>query len=335
MSKFQPDIIHTHCPTISAFIARMLRAKLNVPVIFTYHTKFDEDIEKAIQSEFLQKESIKALVNNIEACDEVWVVSEGAGENMKSLGYQGDYRVMKNGVDFEKGRIPKEKVIEATKDYDLPEGVPVFLFVGRIIEYKGIPILLDAMERLGNAGIDYRMVFIGSGPDFDIYEKNAKDRNLKCIFTGPIHDRDVIRAWNTRADLFLFMSTFDTNGLVVREAASCGLASVLVKDSCASEGITDGRNGFLIEKNAEDLSILLENAIKDLDHVHDVGQTAMDEIYFSWNDSVREAYKRYEEVLELKRSGKLELKGLLHFDQLAQMDAKFEELHFNIRRRLK
>jgi len=308
MAAFGPDILHAHCPVASTYMARMLRARTGTPIVMTYHTKYDEDIAKTVKTEFLQKETTKALVNNIEACDEVWVVSEGAGENMKSLGYQGDYRVMRNGVDFEKGRVSDEEVIEATKGYDLPDGVPVFLFVGRIIEYKGIPVVLDAMEALGNAGIDYRMVFIGTGPDFDKYEKSARDRNLKCIFTGPIYDRNVLRAWNTRADLFLFLSTFDTNGLVVREAAACRLASVLVKDSCASEGVTDGKNGFLVDKSADDLSKLLESLVNNLDYVHNVGQAAMDELYYSWHDSVHHAHERYEEIIDLKRSGQLEVK---------------------------
>ena len=72
-----------------------------------------------------------------------------------------------------------------------------------------------------------------------------------------MHDREIVRAWYTRADLLLFPSTFDTNGLVVREAAACGLGSLLVRGSCAAEGITDGRNGILIEENAASLAAVL------------------------------------------------------------------------------
>ena len=90
--------------------------------------------------------------------------------------------------------------------------------------------------------------------------------------------------------------SFDTSGLVVREAAACGLASVLIKDSCAAEGITDDRNGFIIEESAQDMAELLMKACEDLDHVHDVGQHAMDEIYMSWSDCVAKAYERYQYV---------------------------------------
>ncbi len=314
MTKFGPDIIHSHCPVASTILARMLRVKCNAPLVFTYHTKFDIDIAKAVKDRFIQKETIKALVNNISACDEVWVVSNGAGANLRSLGYEGDYRVMNNGVDFAKGRVADSEVEKVVASFDLPEGIPIFLYVGRIINYKGLPLILNALAKLDSLGQDFRMIFIGSGPDENTLKEQAQKAGLmgqaekrpdRCLFVGPVYDRNVLRAWNTRADLFLFPSTYDTNGIVVREAAACGLASVLIKDSCAAEGITSNRNGYIIEEDAESMCSLLSTVCKDLNHVREVGQNAMDEIYISWEDSVHQAHKRYEEVIELKNSGQL------------------------------
>lgn len=310
LSDTKPDIIHSHCPFSSTVLARMLRFRTDAPIVFTYHTKFDIDIAKAVKAEFIRKEVTKTIVENISYCDEVWVVSNGAGENLKSLGYEGDYRVVSNGVDFEKGKASYEDVVNATKGYDLPEGVPVFLFVGRTVKYKGIPLIIEALSKLSADGIDFRFVCVGSGPDENEIKELAKNK-LKpeqYIFTGAIHDRNVLRAWNTRADLFLFPSTYDTNGIVVREAAACGLASVLIKDSCAAEGITDDRNGFLIEETAESMYQLLKRIYKDIPHMHVVGNNAMEEIYISWKDSVYAAHERYNELAELKQSGKLVLR---------------------------
>ena len=310
MESFGPDLIHSHCPVVSTYIARALRTRCEVPIVFTYHTKFDVDIARAVHTNFLRRETVRALVANIEACDEVWVVSEGAGENLRDLGYEGEYRVVCNGVDFPKGMTDDDKVAEVTAGYDLPAGVPVFLFVGRIMKYKGLPLIIDALSMLDKDGIDFRMVFVGKGPDMDeimqqaesagIYDKNGKG---KCIFTGPIYDREVLRAWNTRADLFLFPSTYDTNGIVVREAAACGLASVLIKGSCAAEGITHDRNGFIMDDSAQSLYGLLRSLAGHIDHMKDVGRHAMDEIYISWETSVHEAYDRYNTVIENKKAG--------------------------------
>ena len=307
LMDFAPEVIHLHCPFASAFMARILREQVAAPLVFTYHTKFDEDIARAVKAEVLRKTAIRAVVNNIEASDEVWVVSAGAGENLKSLGFNGTYRVMKNGVDFVKGKASPEAVREAVRGYDLPEGVPVFLYVGRMMRYKGIFLILDALRGLTEAGIDYRMIFVGKGPDADELARKAAEYGIgdKCIFTGPVYDREVLRAINTRADLFLFPSTFDTSGLVVREAAACGLPAVVIEGSCAAEDVADRHNGYLIRQDAASLCALLTELVKDLNAVHAVGDRAMEELYVSWNDSVSAARKRYGELITAMRAGEL------------------------------
>ena len=305
----KPDIIHSHCPMASTVMARLIRARTGAPLIITYHTKFDIDIARTLKNKTLRDKAIKAMVNNMEACNETWVVSEGAGENLRSLGYTGDYIVMSNGVDFAKGRVDGDIVAEVTKDYDLPEGIPVFLFVGRMLTYKGLPLILDALAMLEKQDFDYRMVFIGGGADAQAMREKAEELGLKhCIFTGPISDRQVLRAWNTRADLFLFPSTYDTNGIVVREAAACGLASVLIQGSCAAEGITHGKNGYLIEETAESMASLLLEVGNKLDVLDKVGLCAMEEIYISWDDSVRAAYERYQTILTNRERAKAQAK---------------------------
>ena len=308
------DLIHTHCPFVSTFLARTLRSAIDVPVVFTYHTKFDVDIAKIVGDHpTLQEQVAKVVVANVQACDEVWVVSRGAGENMRSLGYQGDYVVMENGVEFPKGRLDEDTVRAATADYDLPEGVPVFLFVGRMMWYKGIRIILDALDRLRAAGKDFRMVFIGDGTDRREVEDYAAQLGLgkRCVFTGAIRDREALRAWYCRADLFLFPSTYDTNGIVVREAAACGLGSILVRDSCAAEGVTDGQNGLLIQENAESMTAMLLRVCDTPGAARRVGENAMNELYLSWEDSVKRAAERYEVVLERYQKGKREQEGFL------------------------
>ena len=305
LMEYPFDLIHCHCPVTSAVLARELRSRIHVPMVFTYHTKFDIDIANAIHAKLLQEGAKKILVENINAFDEVWTVSHGAGENLRSLGYTGDWRVMPNGVDFAKGRVEEETVQETCRDFDLPAGVPVFLFVGRMMWYKGLRITLDALKLLKDAGHAFRMVFVGNGGDKDEVVAYSKELGLDdCVFfTSPKYDRTVIRAWYCRADLFLFPSTFDTNGLVVREAAACELASVLVRGSCAAEDITDGKNGFLIEENAASMAALLAKLCHEPEVLKRVGRQAQEEIYISWDDAVHRAQARYEVVIEAYRSG--------------------------------
>ncbi len=299
------DVLHSHCPIASTIFARSIKRLLDVPLIMTYHTKFDIEIEGAIKGKLLQGSAVSALVNNISACDEVWVVSEGAGRNLRSMGYEGDYIVMPNGADMPPGRLPENETMELTSSLKVPDGVPVYLFVGRLMWYKGIRIILDALAALRSQKMDFRMVFVGGGQDADeIKEYTSKlGLNDKVMFTGPVNDRKVLQAWYCRADLFLFPSDFDTNGLVVREAAACSLPAALLRGSCAAEGVRNRHNGFLTQENAASLAVLLATAGRDKKLLRAAGENAASELYISWPDAVRKAVDRYETVIDRYKSG--------------------------------
>ena len=299
------SLLHTHCPVTSCLLARQLAEANGLPLVLTWHTKYDIDIANAVKSKVLQEGALQALLRNVNACDEIWTVSRGAGENLRSIGYEGEYIVMPNGVDLPREKVSEEFTEETVSGYDLPAGIPCFLFIGRLMWYKGLRIILDALKSLDDEGLCFRMVFVGGGGDEKEVRAYTDQLGLgrKVIFTGPVSDREKLRAWYCRADLFLFPSTFDTNGLVVREAAASDTPSVIIKDSCASEGVTDGRNGFLIDENAGSLAAKLRELIAHPEAMDSVGKGAGDELYISWDDAVARAYDRYGAVIDNYKSG--------------------------------
>jgi len=299
LTKHKIDIIHCHCPYASGFASKELHAALNVPVIMTYHTKFDIDVANIFDSKLIQEAAAKLIVSNVKVCDEVWAVSAGAGENLKGLGYEGEYRIMSNGVDLPKGKAPQEDIKEIVSLHRLSDDVPVFLFVGRMMWYKGIKIILDGLSSIKSAGLQFKMIFVGDGAECDEIIEYAKEIDLSddCIFTGAVRDRRYLRAYYSLADLFLFPSSYDTSGIVVGEAAACGLASILIRGSAAAETVTDGRNGILIEETPQSLASTLQDLLKNRESFKVLGQNAMNELYLSWEDAVKRAYERYCEIV--------------------------------------
>jgi glycosyltransferase involved in cell wall biosynthesis len=299
LERREIDIIHTHCPFISTVLARVLRSATGAPIVFTYHTKFDIDIEKVTASDSLRKASIKFILGNINACDEVWVVSEGAGENLRKLGYKGEYVVMENGTDFDRRRSAPERVDRLRVQYGIADDVPVFLFVGRMMWYKGLRISLEGLKLAREQGEPFRFLMVGDGADRAEMERYVADNELTecCTFVGAVHDRELLRDYFTLADLFLFPSDFDTNGIVVREAAACSCPSVLLRGSAAAEGIKDGETGILIDQDAVDMARVLVAACHDRAALLRIGQNAAARIYLSWDQAVEKAYARYQTVL--------------------------------------
>ena len=346
ISKRNISLLHSHCPAMSNMVARTLRDTLDVPLIMTYHTKFDIDIANAIKSKSIQQLTINALIDSVDACDELWVVSEGAGQNLRKLGYNGDYVVMRNGVDMPKSTASKEQIDKINKEYNLKDDIPTFLFVGRLMWYKGLRIILDALAALKSQDFDFRMIFIGAGGDeVEVKEyTNELKLNDKVIFTGAISDRNELVTFYSRADLLLFPSTFDTNGLVVREAAACNLGSVLVKDSCAAEGVTNNIDGLLIEENAASLAVCLAKIIDNKQAMKKIGENASNNLYYSWDDSIKNAIKRYEIVIDNYNKGLRQNKNKLSdeifslssnlIDMLSEMEERKKKIEEKIDRYL-
>ncbi len=318
LDSYTVNIIHTHCPYASAVMARSLREIIPAPLILTYHTKFDVDIRKFIKNRLIQESALKILSSNVNACDEVWVVSRGAGENLRGLGYEGDYIVMQNGVDVPKGRLPEDEYMALTEEYGLQKDVPVFLFVGRMMWYKGVRIILEALAGIHSQGKDFRMIFVGGGADEDDMKLLASELGIagKCIFTGRIHDRTKLKAIYCRANMMLFPSVYDTNGLVVREAAACSLPAALVAGSCAAEETIADRNAFHITESSASLAALLMRVMDNPDFIRRVGENAADELYISWAEAVHAAEERYEIVLDNYWSGKYKTKHTISREYL-------------------
>ena len=300
LRDFRPDIIHSHCPIASNLLARTLRESTGAPVVFTYHTKFDIDIRTAVRGELLQNELIKTLVRNIQASDEVWAVSRGAGENLRSIGYEGDCIVMENGVDMPQGRAEEALIRQVEEQCGLTPDETVFLFAGRLRWYKGIRLIVEGLARAMGDGANFRMIFVGDGSDRQEIEALCRETGLmpRCVFAGAVYDRELLRAYYSRADLFLFPSTFDTNGIVVREAAACGLGALLVRGSCAAEGVTDGRNALLMEENADALYEKALYACAHREEMRAIGRNAQQELYISWETAVLRGAARYQTVID-------------------------------------
>ncbi len=294
------DILHSHCPIATSYFFRRINRLKRIPQILTYHTKYEYDFESRIPTPLIKRRAYGMLLNNIKCADEVWVTSKGTAESLRKVGYTGDYVVMPNGCDLPKVSFTEADVAMIKRKHSIPDKVPVLVFVGRMMWYKNIKLIVDACRILKDKGRDYRMIMIGMGPDENAIKKYCKKLNLddKIIFTGQLLDRTELQFYYCAADLLIFPSMFDTNGLVVREAAASATASVLVENSCAAEGIKDCETGFLCEETALSVANTIHNVIDNKDLIHRVGLNAQDDIYISWEDSIKNAYNRYQVVID-------------------------------------
>lgn len=294
------DILHSHAPLATSYYFRRVAEKKKIPVVLTYHTKYEYDIDRRVPTKPARDFAYNFLCNNINAADEVWVTSEGTVDSLRKIGYTGDYIVMPNGCDLPIMNVSESDIAMIKRKHNVPQGIPIFLYSGRMIWYKNIELIIDACAKLKQDGKDFRLIMLGFGADENAIKHRIVKSGLKdkVIWTGKILDRQEIQGYYGIADLLLFPSVFDTNGLVVREAAACATPSLLVRNSCAAEGITDCETGFLCFESAHSIAATLERIMDNKSLLKKVGQKAQTDIYISWDEAVQKAYDRYKIVIE-------------------------------------
>lgn len=302
------DILHSHCPIATSYFFRRINRIKRIPQVLTYHTKYEYDFEERIPTYAIKHRAYGFLLNNIKSADEVWVTSNGTAQSLRKVGYEGDYIVMPNGCDLPKVSITDDERAMIRRKHNIPEGIPVFIFVGRMMWYKNIKLILDAMKLLESRGRDFRLLMLGMGPDENSIKKYTHKLGLddKVIYTGQLLDRSELQIYYSTSDLLVFPSLFDTNGLVVRESAASATPALLVQDSCAAEGIIDAETGFLCFESAHSIASKIDQIIDNKDLLCRVGKKAQDDIYISWEDSITNAYNRYQIIIDKFNSTKHE-----------------------------
>ncbi|MCD7722346.1 MAG: glycosyltransferase [Clostridiales bacterium] len=301
------DLLHSHAPLATSYYFRLVNRMRRVPTVLTYHTKYEYDIEKRVPTAKGKEFAKKFILKNVNAADEVWVTSLGSKESLEKIGYSGDIILMPNGCDLPKKDISANVKNNIRQRHAIPPGVPVFIYTGRMIWYKNIKKILDSCRALKTQGKDFRLIMLGFGADeiqIKLYYRRLGIAD-KIIWLGKSLDRGEIQNYFACADLLLFPSVFDTNGLVVREAASCATPALLINGSCAAEGISDCKTAFLCEETAESITKKLFEIMDKRDLLEKVGKNAQQSIYLSWDDAVKKAYERYCVVIDsFYKSGK-------------------------------
>ena len=140
----------------------------------------------------------------------------------------------------------------------------VILYVGRLIDEKGIPELLEAFTKLsGNKQIT--LVIVGDGSQAtDYYSYTQQNQIDNVVFTG-FQPQSALPRYYGIADIFVFPTRSDPWGLVLNEAIAAGLP-IICSDAAgaAPDLVVDGKNGYLVpvgdvEKLSEALQILVED----------------------------------------------------------------------------
>lgn len=299
------DIIHLHSPFLLPRYALNLGKKLNIPVVFTLHTKFKDEAYNLVKSRGVRNFVMNYIVKTIDGCDGITSVCKGMIDTLESYGSKraGNIEVIYNATDMPRGEADPERVAEIRKKYSL-EGKVVFMFAGRLVEAKNVQFSIKALGEVKRRGFDnFKFLIIGEGVYGKTLEVLARNEGIaeNVEFVGKIADKKLLAEYFAAGDLLLFPSVFDNASLVLLESAANGLPTATVEGSCSAERIENGVNGFAWEYSETVWADEIEKILKDPSKLEKASEGAKDKFYLGWDDFAEEYYDYYLKVIENKK----------------------------------
>lgn len=292
------DIIHVHSPFTMGRVGLRYARKFNLPLVFTYHTRYDQYVHYLVVAQDLAKElTIKYSSHFCNICSHVIVPSAEIESIVRDFNVTAPISIIPTGVDLSKFSGGDNEWLR--KHYSIPDANRILLFVGRLTQEKNLPFLIRTFSEVKDKMPATTLVITAQGPMEEELKQLVIDLDLSLdsdvIFTGVL-PFETLRDVYSSADVFVFASLTETQGLVLLEAMAAGLPVAAVRAPGVQEMVDDGINGILTDEDTGRLSAAICRILAD-EVLHSQMRTnalAKAEIYSSRNMALQleEVYKR-------------------------------------------
>lgn len=283
--KIKPDIIHIHHPYWMGNIGLKWAKKDNIPTVFTYHTRLEQYAHNlpAFHKLFAGKIPHELIRNFANQCDAIIAPTTTAKEYLRNLGVGKIIKVIPTGIDFSNYNIQEKEIEVIAKKYDKSKKVILFS-VSRLSKEKNMLFLLDGINYIAkHTEIPFQCLIAGNGPEKENLLLFIKNNGLeeKIILLGAIPPTEISKYFML-ADIFIFASKSETQGMVLLEAMAGKTPVVAVRSSGIDDVIENGLNGFKTEENIEKWA---EKVIYLMKNKKEMKQLSINAFHFSQNYS--------------------------------------------------
>jgi glycosyltransferase involved in cell wall biosynthesis len=248
------DVIHAHHPFLLGPAARRLARRTRRPLIFTYHTRYEKYAHYVpLPLRLVQAAALRISAGFAAQADAVLAPSAVIRDELHARGVRAPIAVVPTGVDLERFRPGDREA--ARRSLGVSESEPLVLYVGRLDREKSVDRVLGAFERVASTIPAARLVLVGQGTEAERLRRTAARLPVaeRIRFLG-LRPHDSLAVCYQAADVFLFASETETQGLVLAEAAACGLPAVAVDAPGCDEVVRDGDTGILTKGNSAALA---------------------------------------------------------------------------------
>lgn len=252
--EWGPDVVHSQCEFSTFFLARRIAEELDIPLIHTYHTVYEDYTHYFSPSVHFGKKAAAIFTRWVARHTDCLIAPTGK-VRMLLQNYQVERPVfvVPSGIDLDRFRSEPDPLRTAVlkASLNIPQEHTVLVFVGRLAEEKNLSELLRFRASLGPGGVT--LLLVGDGPDRQRLEAEAAALGLETpdvVFAGMVA-AEQIADWYQLGDLFVNASTSETQGLTYAEALAAGVPVLCRADPCLVGVVREGENGWQYRGEAD------------------------------------------------------------------------------------
>jgi len=248
------DVYHAHHPFLLGPAARRWARRAGRPLIFTYHTRYEKYAHYVpLRRPLVESAAVRLSTRFASRADAVVAPSILVREHLRRRGVTTPISVVPTGVDLASFR-PGDRAA-ARRALGLGLDDRLLLYVGRLDREKSVDRVLLAFDRIAGTVAPARLWLVGQGKEGEALRRLAEHLPTgdRIHFAG-VREHARLVPWYQAADLFVFASETETQGLVLAEAAACGLPAVTVTAPGCDEVVRDGESGILTKGDPASLA---------------------------------------------------------------------------------
>lgn len=247
ISQMDFDIIHAHGNGFFSLLGYQVAKLKGVPYVATFHTELTKYTHYFLKGKVLKPQMMERFLRVMgNLCDQVITPSEKMKDALRKYGVKKPITVIPNFIHLEKFKNAKNTGYLRNR-FSIPQDVPIILTVGRMGYEKNFPFLIKVFEKLSKEEKKSHLVLIGHGTELETFKDMADKLHIadRIHFTGKILGAEMPKMYK-EADIFVFPSKTETQGMVVLEAAAAGLPIVVGTDKAYLGMVDDQENGFVV-----------------------------------------------------------------------------------------
>lgn len=275
IAGLQLDVVHTHTPFLVGRLAARLARRRGLPLIFTYHTLYDEYVHYVpwLSPALTRPVTRRYVTSYANRCALVIAPSPAIATRMRSVGVRSRIEVLPTGI-IDDALISSLDPSWVRPGFGIPADRVLLVTASRLGKEKGIDLLLQMVAAVANRR-DVMLLIVGGGPEETALKDLARRLDVadRVVFAGQQPHQKALECV-AAADIFVFASQTETQGLAIVEAMATSRPVIAVDAGGVTDAIESGRSGELVAASAERMAERVLTLIEDPAHRVSLGARA-------------------------------------------------------------